>query len=164
MTPTGLPVGLPNASAPSSGDQMKLLVVLIALAQPCHIDGGLPDPQCSPGQATDATLKEICNRHTSTVRHVTDKTKRLICQMYDTPEDAIVEIDHIVPLELGGANSLINLWPQPDEPEPGYHQKDQLENRLHKLVCSGKMDLAEAQHEISTDWVALFYKLFPSEP
>ena len=41
-------------------------------------------------------------------------------------------------------------------PVPGAHTKDRLENRLHKLVCSGTITLGEAQHEISTNWIAAY--------
>jgi hypothetical protein len=141
-----------------------MILALLLAAQTCYIDGGLADPSCTPGQATDATLQTICNRKTSTVRKVSLKTKLLVAQLYGTPEGELVEIDHLVPLELGGANSLINLWPQPEKPEPGFRAKDLLENRLHKLVCAGKMDLADAQGEIAHDWVELYYRLFPSLP
>ena len=59
----------------------------------------------------------------------------------------------MVPLELGGSNDLKNLWPQPDDPRPGDAEKDQLENELHHLVCSGKMPLAVAQKCIEPNWV-----------
>lgn len=143
---------------------MIAAAALFLLAQTCQIHDGLPDSRCTPGQISDATLKTICHQHTGTVRHVTEKTKRLVAQAYDTPDGELIEIDHLIPLELGGQNSLINLWAQPAEPRPGYHEKDALENRLHRLVCHGKMDLAEAQREIARDWVALYYRLFPSEP
>jgi len=139
-----------------------LLAVLLGV--PCMIKDGLPDHDCTPGQATTATVDEICHRHTRTARHVSDKTKRLIAELYGTPEDEVVEIDHLVPLELGGSNGLTNLWPQPAEPRPGYHEKDLLENRLHRLVCAGKMPLAEAQAQIAKDWIALYFRLFPSPP
>jgi len=39
--------------------------------------------------------------------------------------------------------------------------KDQLEQRLHELVCSGKLDLATAQHDIAVDWIAAYRKYMP---
>lgn len=143
---------------------MTLALLILLGAQTCYIDGGLPDHGCTPGEATDATLVQICHRRTSTGRHVSEKTKLLVAELYGTPEGGLVEIDHLVPLELGGANTLINLWPQPAEPRPGYHEKDLLENLLHRMVCAGKMDLADAQGEIAHDWVELWYRLFPSPP
>jgi hypothetical protein len=46
-----------------------------------------------------------------------------------------------------------NLWLQPDAPQPGWEEKDQLENELHVEVCAGKMPLADTQHCIASNWV-----------
>jgi hypothetical protein len=141
---------------------MLRLLVLIAWSQTCHIDGGLPDPGCTPGEVTNVPLKTLC--HSPAEEHATEKMKFLVTQLYATREGEQVEIDHLVPLNLGGANTLINLWPQPAEPTPGYKEKNELEDLLHRMVCRGQMNLAYAQHEIARDWVALFYKLFPFVP
>lgn len=54
--------------------------------------------------------------------------------------------DHFIPLELGGdPTNPNNLWFVPNERA---HRDDEEENRLHRLVCSFKISLAEAQHEI----------------
>jgi hypothetical protein len=63
------------------------------------------------------------------------------------------EVDHLVSLELGGSNSVSNLFPEAASPAPGSHQKDQLENRLHEEVCAGQLTLHQAQHLIATDWL-----------
>lgn len=60
------------------------------------------------------------------------------------------ELDHVVPLELGGhpralANLKLQLWPEA-------RVKDKLENRLNRLVCQGKMPLEEARNCIYDDW------------
>jgi hypothetical protein len=62
-------------------------------------------------------------------------------------------------LELGGSNDLKNLWPEPAEPRPGFHEKDRVENYLHRQVCSGRMSLADAQKQIQTDWLAVYEKI-----
>jgi hypothetical protein len=51
-----------------------------------------------------------------------------------------------------------NLWPQPYTQHPGAHEKDWLENRLHKEVCNGDITLEGAQEEIKTDWYAAYLK------
>ena len=66
------------------------------------------------------------------------------------------ELDHLVPLELGGDNSNRNLWPEAAAPVPGFHQKDMLENYLHDAVCGGRMALADAQAGIASDWIFLY--------
>jgi hypothetical protein len=59
------------------------------------------------------------------------------------------EIDHLVPLEVGGNNTRANLWP---EIAPGFGEKDAVENELHAAVCSGRVPLATAQARIAHDW------------
>jgi len=57
-------------------------------------------------------------------------------------------IAHLVPLELGGANDVRNLWPQP---RTEAREKDRVEDELHKAVCHGRMRLVEAQQQIVRD-------------
>lgn len=73
------------------------------------------------------------------------------------------EVDHLIPLELGGTNSLPNLWPQPRSAKPWNSvQKDQVEKQLNTEVCSGQIDLDVAQREIASDWIAAYSKRFGS--
>jgi hypothetical protein len=56
------------------------------------------------------------------------------------------ELDHLIPLELGGSNDEKNLWPQPlSASGSDAHDKDKAENAFHAAVCSGETDLAAAQ-------------------
>jgi hypothetical protein len=59
------------------------------------------------------------------------------------------ELDHLVPLELGGASDTRNLWAEPGTVP---NEKDPVEGRLHRAVCAGVITLADAQHRIATDW------------
>ena len=69
------------------------------------------------------------------------------------------EVDHLVALELGGSNSIANLWPEPAEPRPGFHEKDKVEDYLHAQLCDGKLSLQQVQVQIATNWVEVFNKL-----
>lgn len=58
------------------------------------------------------------------------------------------ELDHIIPLELGGApastaNLQLQLWPDA-------RAKDHYENAYHAAVCSGSMSLADARERMAT--------------
>jgi hypothetical protein len=69
----------------------------------------------------------------------------------------VCELDHLVPLELGGADGLGNIWPQcgPDEAtlrNRYFKQKDAVENYLAARVESGDLSLDEAQRGIAADW------------
>ena len=65
----------------------------------------------------------------------------------------------MIPLELGGDNVIANLWPEAAEPRPGFHQKDKVENYLHRQVCAGAMSLTDAQRQIATDWIAVWKQI-----
>ncbi len=64
-------------------------------------------------------------------------------------------IDHLVPLELDGSNSIRNLWPQLIGAS---RAKDRLEDTLHSMVCAGKITLATAQNAIRTNWVRAYHR------
>jgi len=78
-----------------------------------------------------------------------------------------MELDHLLPLELGGADEIHNLWPElahyPDG-SPGFHVKDQLENELKRKVCEGEMELTKAQACIMADWIDCYTRVFGKKP
>src|SRR5262249_52975786 len=75
----------------------------------------------------------------------------------NTGNNQTCEKDHLVSLELGGADTLDNIWPECGPPgvapsERFFKQKDKVEDYLAAEVRAGRMDLAEAQKGIATDW------------
>ena len=121
--------------------------------------GQLPDPRCTPGavdpNVTQANLRStICHPgYTKTVRpsaSVTDRFKfEVAYPAYREPHSKKTELDHLVSLELGGANDAVNLWPEyPPTPNP----KDKVENALHAAVCDGRVKLTAAQNAIAANW------------
>jgi hypothetical protein len=66
------------------------------------------------------------------------------------------EVDHLIALELGGSNSIRNLWPEAALPKPGFHEKDKVENYLHRRVCAGRMTLRVAQRKMARNWLAVY--------
>lgn len=130
----------------------------------CHAQNGLPDPACTPGAVMTRDLHVICGTSTSGRRNVTEGQKRRVRIAYGASQHPPVgsfEIDHLVSLELGGSNSVLNLWPEPAAPKPGFHEKDQVENELHREVCAGTLSLDSAVHVIATNWLAVYRRLHP---
>lgn len=134
----------------------------------CHTrDGGrLPDHSCTPGSidpaVTQATIRStICRRGwTAKVRPPESQTEhakfRVAYPAYHLPGGAVSELDHLVPLELGGSNDITNLWPETGSvPNP----KDKVENALSHAVCAGKVSLAAAQNAIASDWLTATARL-----
>ena len=68
------------------------------------------------------------------------------------------------PLSIGGSNSIKNLWAESYRTLWNARVKDRLEDRLHALVISGKLDLKTAQREIATDWIAAYKKYIGPSP
>jgi hypothetical protein len=136
---------------------------------PLHYDPAhavLPDPRLTPGDAfPGVTADDVCTPGWSREhRNVTESMRDQVYAEYErTRGPSCCEVDHLVPLELGGTNDLKNLWPQPDDPRPGDAEKDQLENELHHLVCAGKMPLADAQRCIESNWVVCWEKYMVPE-
>jgi hypothetical protein len=67
-------------------------------------------------------------------------------------------------LSIGGSNSIKNLSPESHRTVWNAHVKDRLEDRLHALVVSRKLDLETAQREIATDWIATYKKYVGPSP
>jgi len=139
----------------------------------CHVgtkDGfPIPDPHCTPGAinktVTVAVLKDR-RFETCCVRdHIeSEEAKDVAYKWYGIPvpeqnegQNQVCELDHLVPLELGGADSMDNIWPQcgPDSvtlEQRYFKQKDMVEFYLADQVKAGNMDQATAQREIAADY------------
>jgi hypothetical protein len=128
-----------------------------------------PDLKLSPGASNpEANKAVICtvgytagvDAHGAKVRDVPESLKQKIYDEYkiDRKSDRF-EIDHIISLQLGGSNDPKNLWPQSYTTKPyNAYMKDDLENKMKKLICDGKITQDQAQKEISTDWQGAYEK------
>ena len=139
---------------------------------------GLPNIKLTPGAinpaVTQATIrKTICvSGWTATVRPPVTYTNQLkynqLHSGYNLDGDLNMkhyEEDHIVPLEVGGnPSSPLNLFPQPRNIRLSAYLKDQLENRMHQLVCSGQLTLKVAQQVFLTNWEKGYQKYLGQVP
>ncbi len=129
----------------------------------------LPDPACTPGAVNPTVTTEVLQNpsfRTICVRSqaTTESQKASTYQFYGIPHPPqntgahqTCELDHLISLELGGADTLDNIWPQcgPDGvtlSERYFKQKDGVENYLAKQVREGKITLEDAQRGIASDW------------
>jgi 5-methylcytosine-specific restriction endonuclease McrA len=129
----------------------------------------IPDRRCTPGAinptVTLAVLKNS-NFRTCCIRDKveSESAKDVAYGWYgihkparNKGQDQFCELDHLVPLELGGADSMDNVWPQcgPDAvtlKQRFFKQKDQVESFLAAQVKTGTMDLSTAQKAIAADY------------
>lgn len=148
---------------------MKRLLLVLLLAAPLASAADLPDPAATPGAVNAAVTQEniattICvPGWTKTIRPSASYTNKLkAAQMAAGPYQSAgapreFEEDHLISLEIGGhPRDPRNLWPQHWAAPHGAHQKDQLENFLHRAVCTGKITLAEAQQAAATNWISAY--------
>ncbi len=128
----------------------------------------LPDPRMTPGATLPVTPADICvPGYTQKVRNVPSDVKRQVYAEYGIPshQPGDFEVDHLISLELGGSNSIKNLWPESYRTQPwNAHVKDVLENTLHADVCSNRMDLPTAQRAIAGDWIAAYKQYVGASP
>jgi hypothetical protein len=120
-----------------------------------------PDPTLTPGAVRTTDVATICQPgYSKSVRHTSGRLKADIYREYGIDRaSSHFEVDHLISLELGGADVAANLWPQSYDTERwNAHSKDRLENRLHVLVCAGRLPIEQAQREIASDWIAAYDK------
>jgi len=115
-----------------------------------------PNPTLTPGAELTTDASTICTPgYASGVRDVSTATKEQVYAEYGVSYPQALgtyEVDHFIPLEIGGSNDMQNLWLEPATPTPGFHQKDQFENFEHGQVCNGTISVAEAQSRMVSDW------------
>jgi hypothetical protein len=151
---------------------MRIVVVLALLFFPAVVFADQPapirpDPKLTPGATFDVTLQDISEPgYSKKVRNVPAELKREVYAEYGITEHqpGEYEVDHLIPLSIGGSNSIKNLWPESYRTIWNARVKDRLEDRLHVLVVSGKLDLKTAQREIATDWIAAYKKYIGPSP
>jgi hypothetical protein len=129
----------------------------------------IPDAGCTPGAFNPTVTLEIlqdpnyhtrCNRDLATTaeqKFVTYSWYRLRHPANNQGANQLCELDHVVPLELGGADTLDNVWPQCGPNGAGLNKryfklKDTVENYLTAMVKAGKMNLDDARKGAASDW------------
>ncbi len=68
-----------------------------------------------------------------------------------------VEEDHDWSIEAGGSpTDPRNLWPQSWTGPWNAHDKDRLENAVHRDICSGAITLAQGGTQLTVNWIASY--------
>jgi hypothetical protein len=130
---------------------------------------GAPSP--APKQATvvsvpDSRLLEnrqaVCPQANVKNKPIPVALQRKVFEEYGVRgEPRAYAVDYLIPPALGGADDIHNLWPHSYSATVWNAQvKDALEDRLREMVCDGRLDLAEAQHEIASNWIGAYKKYF----
>ncbi len=117
-----------------------------------------PDSRLTPGSVASTDVNAICNASGHGHAHIPGATQAEVYARYGLafpPPMHAYSLDSLVPLSLGGAPTADNLWPAKVD-GTGFHQKQQLTQRLRLLVCSGQLDLETVQRRIATDWYSMW--------
>src|SRR5206468_3508206 len=83
----------------------------------CAIHGALPDHACTPGAVfSNATIEKICiPGYSQTVRNVSLTLRKAVFAEYGISYPQLrgaFEVDHLIPLAIGGSNDIANLFPE----------------------------------------------------
>lgn len=138
------------------------LVALVIFGTTVNAEGPKPKSGITPGETRPITIAEVCRNPDAQVvsDHIPEETRQRVFAAYGIKPAGPnqFEVDYLITPDLGGTESIRNLWPEPYSARWNARVKDKLEQRLHQLVCSGKLDLPTAQHDIAADWIGAYKK------
>lgn len=144
---------------------MKILRDLTRILMLCLSFNAMADMALNPDVRPDNIHETICvPGYTRTVRPATSYTNGVKLKLMreagiDAARASEFELDHIIPLALGGhPRKLDNLQLQPWEGELGAKRKDRIEVKLQCLVCADQIPLEIAQRQIYQDWPGTYHR------
>jgi anti-sigma factor RsiW len=126
----------------------------------------LPDASLTPGAAVPIDRAMLCSQGSAGNKVVPVSLRQRVFEEYRIAgaDPHAYEVDYLITPALGGADDIRNLWPQAySAPVWNARVKDALEDRLRDMVCGGGIELADAQREIATNWIAAYKKYFHTE-
>jgi hypothetical protein len=137
----------------SPRNRTRIAIFFIALVLSGHlwaVESLVPNPKRTPGRVAKRNKER---------GGVTLKMEQRVFARYRLPwsRRAEFKIDHLIPVELGGADTIDNLWPQSLRTKPyDADRKELLTEILLGRIRAGQMTLAQAQEQISRDWIDAF--------
>jgi hypothetical protein len=143
-----------------------LLTRLARTGRESSVVFSVPEHRLTPGATVRMSREEVCAAQRGKNQVVPVDLQRRVLEAYGIREGRTqdYEIDYLITPALGGADDIRNLWPQAyGHTVWNAGVKDELEDRLHELVCAGDVDLRTAQNEIATDWIAAYKKYFHTD-
>lgn len=115
-----------------------------------------PNPELTPGAYRPGISRsDVCTPgYSKNYRKELSKTEKVeVYKRYDVPYDTTkYQIDHFIPIGIGGSHDPENLWPQPIVNNAGFYEKQQVAQYLHESVCRGDMELEDARDIMRRDW------------
>ena len=121
----------------------------------------LPDKNLTGGSVRTGDRAAACGHAKESRGPVRAARRDEILRRYGLPPGTHpdYEIDHLIPLCLGGSDARSNLWPQSRrsmEKTWNAEAKDRLERLMCNMVCDGQVNIATAQQAFATNWIAAY--------
>jgi hypothetical protein len=145
-------------------------VLAAALAQPAFAFDVRPNPNLTSGSVRidGHDVNDTCGHSKAHRGPMTHERRDQILTSYGLPpgDHPDYEIDHLIPLCLGGSDDPSNLWPEPRrsiEPKWNAEAKDRLERRVCDMVCMGQLDIGAAQEAFAKDWIAAYHNYYETK-
>jgi hypothetical protein len=148
----GMAIGLLSAAA------MTAMAAAITVSAD-NGQAGLPSSFLTPGDARKVTKEQICAPgYMASIKPTKDSMKEEAFSRYGLRDGQSTTdvLDHLIPVELGGTDTVENLWPEPARGEWNATQKDALEQKLLTMVCEGTLTVKQAQTAIKKNWVQAY--------
>jgi hypothetical protein len=127
----------------------------------------VPNRYLTPGVARPVSTTDVCmTEYSDDTRAVPTAIRQRVFQEYGMAGRRAkgYELDYLISPDLGGTDDIRNLWPEPaSDAEWNMRAKDDLENRLHQMVCEGSINLSTAQRDLSTDWISAYKRYFRTD-
>jgi hypothetical protein len=137
---------------------LSFAATVVAVGVPALAAAQLPSSFQTPGNKSKANEAQVCAAdYEASVKPIAKWQRDQAIERYGRrPEDFTGELDHLIPLSLGGTNDPDNVWPMPPSKTMGPEQKQALDLKLHQLVCDKTLKLKDAQDAIKKDWVKAY--------
>jgi len=129
-----------------------LSLVFIAILFTTLSSGTLPNSKYTPGDVSSfVMLNWICNHYIDSFPPSIVDVRKAYSNYGVLLNDKNYKLDFLIPISLGGTNSVKNMWPQT------YKQwlaKNKIENDILFDICNGKISFKEAQELLAKDWTS----------
>ena len=129
-------------------------------------EGALPIRALTPGATARVTADQLCAGRGPGHEPIAPEVRQAVLRDYGMEglAEAEYELDYLITPELGGSSDRRNLWPERYQSRVwNALVKDELERLLPTLVCRGAIDLATAQRDIASNWIAAYKKYFRTD-
>jgi hypothetical protein len=160
---SGRDVVMPHVTTFIVGRLISAIALASILVVPAIAFDVRPDPDSTEGavRIDGHSSERACDRSKNHRGPMTVDRRDEVLFRYGLP--AGYEIDHLIPLCLGGSDDFSNVWPQPRrtiEPKWNAEAKDRLERLLCDMVCNGQIEIGTAQEAIAKDWISAYQKYY----